>query len=130
VSLSPVEHLNRVSLAWPAVAAQTLGRDPHSRECFMNRIMSPKIMTIPIRVDTGSVDEEGRLVLAGGRLVAVLLRLADEIHGDSCGGWFLEAGFGDLAGENRLFSTLEGAAEWLRQRLDRSHQSEPSYKSL
>jgi hypothetical protein len=94
-----------------------------------NRMTPPKIMTIPIRVDTGSADEEGRLVLAGGRLVAVLLRLEDNIHGDDCGAWFLEAGFGDLAGENRLFPTLEDAAEWLRQRLGGSHQSEPSWKS-
>ncbi|MDB5405909.1 MAG: hypothetical protein JWL84_821 [Rhodospirillales bacterium] len=96
----------------------------------MTIMMSPKIMTIPIRVDTGSADEEGRLVLAGGRLVAVLLRLADEIHGDDCGTWFLEVGFGDLAGENRLFPTLECASQWLRQRLGASHQSKMRCTSL
>jgi hypothetical protein len=96
----------------------------------MNHMTSPRIMTIPIRVDTGSADEDGRLVLASGRLVGVLLRLADESHGESRGAWFLEAGFGDLAGENPIFSTLERATEWLRDRLSTGHQWEPRSKSL
>ena len=40
----------------------------------------------PIPVMTGSQDHEGHLVLADGQLAAVLVRLADEVHGDKRGG--------------------------------------------
>ena len=43
-----------------------------------------------IRVRTGSKDQEGRLALADGELVAVFVRLDDEIHGKDQGRWFLE----------------------------------------
>ena len=64
---------------------------------------------VPVR--TGSQDREGRLVLADGELVAILVRLADEAHGSERGQWFLEVGFGSLTGGTaRLFATL-GEAE-------------------
>ena len=46
-------------------------------------------------VSAGCDDEEGCLVLQGGRLVAVLVKLS-ALHGDLAGGWYLEAGFGLL----------------------------------
>jgi hypothetical protein len=78
----------------------------------------PNIRTVSICVATGSADKEGTLVLADGQLLAVLVHLADEIHGDDRGAWFLEAGFGNLAGLACLFPTLEEAVEWICQRLE------------
>jgi hypothetical protein len=46
----------------------------------------------PTRVATGG-DEEGMLVFAGDRLVAVLVHLSDE-NEIAPGDWYLEAGFG------------------------------------
>ena len=74
----------------------------------------------PIPVMTGSQDQEGRLVLADGQLVAVLVRLADEVHGDKRGGWFLEAGFGHCDGpQHPVFASLDEAEIWVRRRIER-----------
>ena len=61
---------------------------------------------------------EGRLVLADGELVAVLVRLDAEVHGTARGRWFLEAGFGRLAGTPAPFVDLRAAEDWLRARLE------------
>jgi hypothetical protein len=66
-----------------------------------------------IDIATLSADREGRLAMVDGRLVAVLVRLDDEVHGIDRGAWFLDAGFGRLAGEARVFATLEEAADWI-----------------
>ncbi|MBV8888220.1 MAG: hypothetical protein JO305_00975 [Alphaproteobacteria bacterium] len=73
--------------------------------------MNPTIGFQPIEVMTGSQDYEGRLVLADGKLVAVLVRLSDDGH-DSVlrGSWYLESGFGFIERHNELFATLEEAA--------------------
>jgi len=53
--------------------------------------MRPRISLQPIEVMTASQDREGRLVLADGMLVAVLVRLSDEAHDPLLrGAWFLE----------------------------------------
>ncbi len=70
-----------------------------------------------IPVHTGAADEEGRLVVANGRLVAVLVRLADQVHTNLVGCWFLEAGFGPCAGTAPVFDSLEGARSWIANRL-------------
>ena len=70
----------------------------------------------PTRVATGS-EEEGMLVFADGRLVAVLVHLSDE-NEIAPGDWYLEAGFGALEGPNRpTFVDLEAARHWLGERL-------------
>ncbi len=70
------------------------------------------ITTQPVLI-AGSPDEEGRLVFAGGRLVAVLVRLS-EVHQDQAGWWFLEVGFGVLAGPRHpSFPDLPGALRWI-----------------
>jgi len=51
----------------------------------------------PVTVGTNAPDEEGCLVFANDRLVAVLVRLSEE-HGKKAGRWFLEHGFGKLDG--------------------------------
>ena len=74
----------------------------------------------PIPVMTGSQDQEGRLVLADGQLVAVLVRLADGVHGDKRGGWFLETGYGRRNGPaHPVFASLDEAEIWVRRRVER-----------
>ena len=71
----------------------------------------------PVRVATG-FDEEGMMVLdEGQRLVAVLVRLSDD-NEVAPGQWYLEAGFGRIDGTNHpIFSNLDLAQDWIRQRL-------------
>lgn len=58
-------------------------------------------------------DHEARLVFVGQRLAAVLVLLS-ELHGPGAGGWFLEAGFGELQEENPPpFPDLDTAAGWI-----------------
>ena len=71
----------------------------------------------PIPVRTGSKDREGRLVLFGTELVAVLVRLDDEVHGEDRGRWFLESAFGWYPARVDTFSTLAEAESWVGQKL-------------
>jgi len=72
----------------------------------------------PVPVNTGSRDDDGRLVLVDGRLVAVLVRLADRAHAEHTGAWFLEAGFGPCAcAQWPVFDSLEVARDWVRRQL-------------
>jgi len=69
----------------------------------------------PIQVHTGSSDEDGRLVLVEGRLVAVLVCLTDQAHDGLVGAWFLEAGFGPCAATTPpVFQSLDAAQDWIR----------------
>ena len=81
--------------------------------------MALSLLVQPVRVATGSADEDGRLVLADGRLVAVLVRLADEIHAGRVGSWHLEAGFGPCAAEvpSPTFDSLGAAQAWVERQL-------------
>jgi len=81
------------------------------------RTVETLVVMQPIAVDTGSPDHEGRLVIANGLLVAVLVRLEAPEH-DEIGGWFLEVGFGRLKGLRApTFLTLDAATRWLRGEL-------------
>ncbi len=72
----------------------------------------------PVPVNTGSRDEDGRLVLADGRLVAVLVRLADRVHAELTGAWSLEAGLGPFAcAQFPVFDNREIARDWVRHQL-------------
>jgi hypothetical protein len=75
----------------------------------------------PQRVATG-FDEDGMMVLdERQRLVAVLVRLADE-NEVAPGQWYLEAGFGRIDGTSHpTFSNLDMAQDWIRQRLAKGH---------
>jgi hypothetical protein len=78
----------------------------------------------PIKVATGSADEEGRLVLHHGRLVAVLVRLDDPSHGASLGQWSLEAGFNGVDSvEPPLFAELQDAERWIGDQIEESDGS-------
>lgn len=70
----------------------------------------------PTRVATGS-DEEGMLVYADGRLVAVLVHLCDE-NEIAPGDWYLEAGFGRLGDPlHPSFASLDEAQAWIAEQL-------------
>ncbi len=80
-----------------------------------------KLILQPVQVATG-LDEEGMLVFAEHRLIAVLVQLSD-IHKELgvTGQWFLETGYGRyLAGEHPTFPDLDAAQAWISQRLARS----------
>jgi hypothetical protein len=68
----------------------------------------------PIKVATGSADEEGRLVIYEGKLVAVLVRLDDLGHEAAVGQWSLEAGFNGVdSAKPPLFANLQAAERWI-----------------
>lgn len=74
------------------------------------------IVLKPVRVAAGG-DEEGRLVFADERLIAVLVQLSHQ-HDDLAGRWFLEVGFGSLDGpDHPVFADLTEARDWLSVRL-------------
>jgi len=73
----------------------------------------------PVPVHTASGDEDGRLALVDGRLVAVLVRLRDEAHEEMVGAWFLEAGFGPCARlVAPLFNNLDAVRSWIKRQLE------------
>lgn len=74
----------------------------------------------PVAVDTDSLDREGRLILANGMLVGILVRLDMPDH-DQVGAWFLEVALGRLRGVKApLFDTLDDATKWSRLQLKRA----------
>lgn len=71
-----------------------------------------------IHIDTASDDQQGELVFADGKLVAVLVRLGSEAHGDDRGCWFAEAGFGPCdPPAKHVFVTRDEATGWIRERI-------------
>ena len=82
----------------------------------------------PIQVGTTCDDEDGRLVLAEDRLVAVLVRLEDVMLDGARGRWHLEAGFGRCTGAQPApFADLEEATAWVAARLEgATRASKPS----
>ena len=67
-----------------------------------------------IRLKTDSADSSAILLFEGGALVAVLVQLADESHGDDRGQWTIEATFGLNAHRRpNLFVSAKAAADWV-----------------
>jgi hypothetical protein len=83
----------------------------------------------PVRVATG-FEEEGMLVMADERLLAVLVRLSDE-NEVAPGEWYLEAGFGHYfdGPDHPLFRTLDEAQDWIAERLAKRAQSAAAAQS-
>ena len=79
--------------------------------------MQPRMTRQPIRVATRSADQEGCLILADGNLVAVVVRLAEELHGTLKGAWFLEASFGAADTPPPSFPDIDAAEAWLARQL-------------
>jgi hypothetical protein len=79
----------------------------------------------PMEVLTDGGVSDGRLVLANGKLIAVLVHVMPsemELSAISPEGWYREAGFGpcsDLATGSPppLFNSLEEARGWIEQRI-------------
>ena len=68
----------------------------------------------PVCVANG-YDEEGLLVFADNRLVAVLVRLSNH-HGELAGRIFLEVGFGGLSAPgDETFPTIEAARAYIER---------------
>jgi hypothetical protein len=83
--------------------------------------MTFNISTRPIPVLIDGHDSEGRLVLADGQLVAVIVLLDGQHHSpEEKGRWHLEAGFGKCtphpAGDP-LWNTPEEAGMWIQNKL-------------
>lgn len=79
--------------------------------------VEPLVVLQPISVDTASPDQAGMLVMANGKLVAVLVRLDAPEH-KRRGTWYMEVGLGRLANvRTPTFDTLEDATYWIRRRL-------------
>jgi hypothetical protein len=77
---------------------------------------------VDVLVDGGSSD--GRLVMAEGKLAAVIVRVTAEEVSDTAteGGWFLEAGFGPCgilrAPAPDIFPSEIEALRWIERQLD------------
>ncbi len=71
----------------------------------------------PVRIATG-FQEEGMLVFAEGRLVAVLVRLGDD-NQVAPGAWYHETGFGRFMDgpDHPIFPNLDDAQDWIAERL-------------
>ena len=82
---------------------------------------SPVFECRPILVNTASTDEKGCLVLADGRLIAVLVRVSGnslEQDREKLSGWHMDAGFGCCAVPvPPLFGMLADAVAWMRAQL-------------
>ncbi|MFC0387958.1 hypothetical protein [Muricoccus vinaceus] len=87
--------------------------------------MNRELTLTPVRLDTDTEDEEGRLVFADDCLVAVLVQLADG-H-EAQGHWFLEHGFGRLGVPvPPTFSDLRAAEHWIVGKLSAVVDGQPS----
>jgi hypothetical protein len=78
----------------------------------------------PVQIGTECADSEGHLAFAGGKLMAVLVRLSEEVHGATglAGQWCVEVGFGACAtGELCVwFDSPEAARDWVAERTSMS----------
>jgi hypothetical protein len=80
-------------------------------------MQSASLSMKPVQIETGGADQEGFLVFADGRLVAVLVRLSAE-HEGLAGRWFFEHGFGRLdAPTHPIFVDSEEAEAWIAAHL-------------
>jgi hypothetical protein len=71
-----------------------------------------------IRIRTDSADSNAFMLLDDGELVAILVELADESHGDARGRWAIEAVFGLSPGRHpESFDSALDAAGWIGQHI-------------
>lgn len=72
--------------------------------------------TIALQVRTGSGDSNGMLMLMDNQLIAVLVELTDDIHGDARGRWALESTF-DLFNPSapETFVDIDQAWDWIQR---------------
>jgi hypothetical protein len=75
----------------------------------------------PVQIETLSADTEGLLAFTDGKLVAVLVRLSDEVHGAAgfAGQWWVETGFGPcvVGVAPILLDNVEAVRDWVAKQL-------------
>ncbi|MFD0466292.1 hypothetical protein ACFQY9_34870 [Microvirga aerilata] len=70
-----------------------------------------------VRIGSGFTREEvGRLVFVDGRLAAILVCRSDHDEPIGRSPWFIDAGFGPIAGLQETFPSFEDAATWILRR--------------
>jgi len=75
-----------------------------------------------MQVRTGSADSNGVLMLLDGELIAILVELSDEIHGDARGRWALENTFGLFnPSAPETFADIEQAWDWVTRAASGKH---------
>ncbi len=71
-----------------------------------------------IRIRTDSADSNALLLLDGAELIAILVELVDESHGDDRGQWIIETTFGLNPGRRpQSFPGASDAANWISEHL-------------
>lgn len=87
-----------------------------SRMGRSNGINVSRTSAYRMRIRTDSADNNALLLLDGGELVAILVELADESHGDARGQWAIETIFGISPGRRpEAFASAQDAARWVSQ---------------
>ena len=89
---------------------------PERMEGALDRVTSQAI-----QIRTGCDDRNGMLMLLDDQLIAVLVELSDEIHGDARGRWALEARFDLLGSAPETFASLDQARDWILRTVDGTH---------
>lgn len=85
--------------------------------------MTTELEARPLKILTDGGSSEGKLVLAGGMLAAVLIYVGAGETGeqDLEGGWYVEAGFGPcgilMTLPPQVFAEETEALEWIRHQL-------------
>ena len=86
--------------------------------------MAPHITCQPVRVAVSKTEEDGFLIFADGRLVAVITHLNTSIGDDFPRRWFLEAGFGPCAEHvPPIFESPDEAQQWALDRCAEAPQA-------
>lgn len=71
-----------------------------------------------LQIRTDSADSNAFLLLDGGELVAILVELTDESHGDGRGQWIVETTFGLNPGLwPGYFACAADAADWISEHI-------------
>lgn len=76
----------------------------------------PRTSSVAMQVRTGSADSNGVLMLLDDQLIAILVELTDEGHGEACGRWALENTFGLFnISAPETFANVEQAWDWVKR---------------
>ena len=71
-----------------------------------------------LRIRTDSADDNALILLSDSQLVAIIVELADESHGDERGKWTVETIFGLANGRYpRNYASAGDAADWVSDHL-------------
>ncbi|MFE1598148.1 hypothetical protein [Methylobacterium sp. ID0610] len=81
--------------------------------------MTLQLASQAVRIATFTEPEDGLLLFANGRLVAIISQLRNSVSDELAGRWFLEAGFGPCAHRApEAFDTAGDAERWVRSCLE------------